>query len=238
MLKIAPALVLAFAGFGVTFSCGEDALKPGVPTLGLVAFYPFIAGAADASGNGHNGALLGSATAVGSLVLGDNAGDALSVPHTVLNGRGDFTVAAWVRIENLRNGSHHLLSGARAAEDNELAWWYRADTNEWVAGLASGSLPFTPNTAVKDGGWHHVALTRSGSSFRMYFDGQALGSAITLNADALTLDSGGLVFGQDQDVVGGGFDALQSWAGSMDNIRIYDRALGAVEVERLRHEAR
>lgn len=53
-----------------------------------------------------------------------------------------------------------------------------------------------------------------------------------------TLRGTGLSSGQDQDVVGGGFAANESWAGAMDNLRIYNRALSASEAGRVANEAR
>jgi hypothetical protein len=54
----------------------------------------------------------------------------------------------------------------------------------------------------------------------------------------LDIAPGGLVFGQDQDTVGGGFEADESWAGAMDNLRIYNRALTATDVAALAQESR
>jgi hypothetical protein len=53
----------------------------------------------------------------------------------------------------------------------------------------------------------------------------------TIVPDAqLVCDPNGFIVGQDQDFVGGGFDQNQSWAGAVDNLRIYSRALTAEEV--------
>jgi hypothetical protein len=47
----------------------------------------------------------------------------------------------------------------------------------------------------------------------------------------------GGVVGQDQDSVGGGFQAEQAFAGQMDNLRINDRAPDAAEALILSQEA-
>jgi hypothetical protein len=46
-------------------------------------------------------------------------------------------------------------------------------------------------------------------------------------------DGGALVFGQDQDSVGGGFDSAQALLGLLDDVRIYDRVLSLEEVQAL-----
>ncbi len=47
---------------------------------------------------------------------------------------------------------------------------------------------------------------------------------------------GGLIIGQDQDSVDGGYSAIQSWAGDVDNLRIYNRALNSTEIRALYEE--
>lgn len=97
-----------------------------------------------------------------------------------MDGLGDFTFGAWLRIDTLRDENHEVISGANAAEDNALSFWYWEETEEWVVD----------------------------------------------------------VFGQDQDEVGGGYEADEAWARAMDNLRICDRALGVEEVALLAAEPR
>jgi len=211
---------------------------PNVPTEGLQAFLSFSGDASDESGNGNDGTLLGGATASGELILGNNADDMLMLPSAVMDGLVDFTFAAWLRIDTIRGESHEVISGANAAEDNALSFWYRDHTDEWVVGINNGSSVLANDATIEDGEWHHVALTRSGTVAVLYIDGSQLGNAEDVGADTLDIDPGGLIFGQDQDEVGGGFEADEAWAGAMDNLRIYDRALEQVEVALLAAEAR
>jgi MSHA biogenesis protein MshQ len=211
---------------------------PNVPSEGLQAFLPFSADASDESGNGNDGTLLGAATASGELILGNNADDMLVLPSSVMDGLVDFTFAAWLRIDTIREESHEVISGANAAEDNALIFWYRDHTDEWVVGINNGSSVFASDSTIEDGEWHHVALTRSGAIAVLYLDGSQLGDAVDVGAESLDIDPGGLIFGQDQDEVGGGFEADEAWAGAIDNLRIYDRALDQAEVALLAAEAR
>ncbi len=217
---------------------GGDPTGPqGPPTNGLLAYLPFTGNADDSSGNGNHGTLLGGATASGALVLGNNATDMLTLPSSVMNGRIDFTFAAWLRIDSFRNNNHEVISAANANEDNALIFWYREQTDEWVVGVNNGSSAFATDASIEDGQWHHVTLVRSGSDARLYLNGGLLGGAVSVGSDQLDIDAGGLVFGQDQDAVGGGFAADESWAGAMDNLRIYSRALTAAEIQAVFQEA-
>ena len=211
---------------------------PGPPVEGLQVFLTFDGDASDQSLSGNDGALVGGATASGELLLGDNATDLLMLPGSVMDGLGDFTFGAWLRIDALRDENHEVISGANAAEDNALSFWYREMTDEWVVGVNNSSSVLATDATIEDQQWHHVTLTRSGSTARLYFGGTPLGDPVTVDAAALDIEPGGLVFGQDQDEVGGGYEADEAWAGAMDNLRIYDRALSVEEVALLAAEPR
>ena len=238
LLASMPLMLIALSG------CSDkDSTEPSnkkqlnIPTNGLMVYLQFGGNANDLSGNGNNGMLLGGATASGALVLGDNATDALSLPSTVMDNLHDFTFAAWLRMDSLRNASHEVISGANANFDNVLIFWYREHTDEWVVGINGGNNPFAIDTRIEDQQWHHVALTRTGSTASLYLDGTALGSPVSVGNDTLEIDPSGLIFGQDQDTLGGGFAQDQSWAGAMDNLCIYNRALGAAEVQTVANDA-
>jgi MSHA biogenesis protein MshQ len=239
LARILLVIVVALPLLAVISGCGgKDSTEPSkstnqlnIPTNGLLIYLQFEGNVNDASGNGNNGTLLGGAIASGALVMGDNDTDALSLPSTVMDGLHEFTFAAWLRMDSLRNASHEVISGANASFDNVLIFWYREHTDEWVVGINGGNNPFVVDNRIEDQQWHHVALTRSGSTASLYLDGAVLGSAVTVGNDTLEIDPGGLIFGQDQDVLGGGFAQDQSWAGAMDNLCIYNRALSAAEVQ-------
>jgi hypothetical protein len=181
--------------------------------------------------------LLGGASAAGFLLVGDNTTDMLTLPASVMDGLVSFSFAAWLRIDAIRGGSHEVLSGANAAEDNAANLYYRELENEWRIGLHGSEWAFTPDATIEDGLWHHIALVRSGSTAELYFDGVQLGGELAVSGTPLDIDAGGLVFGLDQDVVGGGFDAGEGWAGAMDNLRLFDGALTEVEIETFALEA-
>lgn len=85
----------------------------------------------------------------------------------------------------------------------------------------------TPQDEIKNS-WTHVAVTKAGNTVTLYINGAVVGSAnnITLNPSDLGITTnnmiGGSQFGNDPDVVG-----------SIDDFRIYNRALEQREIKAL-----
>ncbi|XP_060794927.1 neuronal pentraxin-2b [Neoarius graeffei] len=81
--------------------------------------------------------------------------------------------------------------------------------------------------SVNDGRWHHICITwttRDGL-WETYQDGQKLGSGENLAPWHPIKPDGVLILGQEQDVVGGHFDATQAFVGELSHFNIWDRVL-------------
>jgi MSHA biogenesis protein MshQ len=203
----------------------------------LIAFYPFNGDALDASGNDNHATLVGAATVTTYLTIGSNAVDRARLPYTIFEGLGDFTVSAWGRVNTVHSpGDQTLLSGARGGQDNDVLVIYNSDNAQW--GLAvNGSGPvFAPSADFSDQDWHHILVLRRGALARVYVDNVEIGSGLPITVVGTNLDPNGLIVGQDQDSVDGGYAANQSWAGDIDNLRIYNRALSTTEIRALYQE--
>jgi len=220
-------------------ACGDDPTEPeGVPTAGLVLFMPFTSSANDESGAGYHGTLLGGATANGELVLGDNDVDAVSVPGGALHDLVSFTFSAWVRLDVLRDQDRYLVSAGNSLQADEFGVWYRELTSQWVIGFDGDENGLLPDATLKDMGWHHIVVVRSFTIGALYVDGAQLGQPQLFPETPLAVDPTGLILGQDQDVLGGGFASDESWAGGIDHVRIYARALDFSEITQLFQETR
>jgi hypothetical protein len=225
-------------------TCAEDpvtpppAKPPQIPTNGLLAFYPFDGNALDASGNGNNATLWG-ATVTTFLTLGDNAVEYVALPDTMFEAMGDFTISVWARITTLHTrtgGIHSLISGAIGYQTNMLLLDFDPPSNVWALTIRGIGVTFGPSATMRDLGWHHVVALRNGSIGRFYLDGQEIGDGLAITDVVINVGPGGLLLGQDQDSVGGGFEGHQSWAGDLDNLRIYNRALNNSEINLLYKE--
>nr|XP_061830310.1 neuronal pentraxin-2-like isoform X1 [Nerophis lumbriciformis] len=86
--------------------------------------------------------------------------------------------------------------------------------------------------SVSDGRWHHICITwttRDGF-WEAYQDGERLGTGDNL-APWHPIKSGGvIILGQEQDIVGGRFDATQAFVGEMSQFNMWDRVLRPVDI--------
>ncbi|KAM6898502.1 neuronal pentraxin-2b [Lycodopsis pacificus] len=86
---------------------------------------------------------------------------------------------------------------------------------------------------VRDGRWHHICIswtTRDGQ-WDAYQDGGKLGTGDNLAAWHPIKPGGVIILGQEQDVVGGRFDAGQAFVGELSQVNIWDRVLKPAEIQ-------
>ena len=209
-------------------------VEPLLPTEGLVAYYPFNGNAKDESGNGNDGIIYGSTETIDYLYTENGVDDYLVLPASILNGVNDFSFVANVRLASIHESNFNsLLSAANSQQYNELRLTYKASINKWE--LNKGGTPdtFDANSIIEDGRWHHLALVRSGDIARLFIDGTEIGIGIPVSDSPLNIDKNGLLIGQEQDSLGGTFEGSQSWAGGIDEVRFYNRALTEKEIKTL-----
>ena len=236
--RIHPArrLTILFAVFSMS-GCSSDTPVFDTPVSlgeeGLRAHYNFNGGVNDSGPNGHHGALLGNATADGSLVIGSNNTDALSLRAAVVDGMSNFAFATWVRMDAFHLLPNQLISGSTAAEDDNFGIRYESGGDRWALVLLGETFRLPVNSTVEDMQWHHIAITTLGGvlfqkGVQLYVDGVAIEPVVPVSYfSALAVDAGGLIISQDQANVGGGFQEFSSLAGEVDELRIYDRSLDA-----------
>ena len=220
---------------------------PEIEALALVSLQvhlPFdeTAGTAaqDVSFNGRPGQLINGPVwqpgldALGGALSFDGVDDYVEIPgYKGMQGTASRTCSAWIKTSG---------SSANAV----IMDWGTSDAEQkWVFGLFStGELTvytwpsyIKTSKTVTDNQWHHVAavLTDDGtpnvSEIKLYVDGQ-LQVATANSTQALnTVPAGNVLIGA-YDAAGtkGGY-----FHGAIDDVRIYDRALKASEIEYLAH---
>jgi hypothetical protein len=113
----------------------------------------------------------------------DGTGDYLVSysPQTILNctfGTGDFTIEAWVNFATVGTNLGISDISPNTTTSNNSSWYlYRVSTNLIGFGVhGAGPIVSTTTTTVAST-WYHVAVTRSGTSLRMFLNGVIEGTA-------------------------------------------------------------
>ena len=151
----------------------------------------------------------------------DGDGDRLDIATggVLAFGADDFTLELWCYFEADENNAEHVLfSQASPADSVGVALSIYQNDLMWLAGVASswtfqrypGGEHFAAGS-VFAGQWNHIAVTRSGDTFRLFANGQVLDSY----TDSLTLpDSNALAS------IGGRTNFGQYFLGYIDEVRI------------------
>ena len=197
----------------------------------LLGFYEFeINGdiGNDTSPNGTNdGAVVGATQIIDGTrgnVLHLDGNDVITIPGTFGDPQS-LTLAAWVQLDAASGSSEVISLGNRVI--------LRLD--ETFSGLGvfgsfydgSNYLTTSSNTFIAGTGWHHVAYTIDGTTNEqtLYIDGIAVDT--TNHATAVVYASGDSALGRHAS------SPTYFLEGEMDDARIYDRALGASEIQAL-----
>ncbi|XP_063077169.1 neuronal pentraxin-2b [Engraulis encrasicolus] len=139
-----------------------------------------------------------------------------------------FTVCMWLRsTSTLGIGTPFSYGVPGQANEIVLIEWSN-NPIELLINDKVARLPFSLN----DGRWHHICITwttRDGQ-WEAYQDGQRVGTGENLAPWHPIKPDGVIILGQEQDMVGGRFDATQAFVGEMSHFNIWDRVLRPQDV--------
>ena len=199
----------------------------------LCLYLPFEEGTGtktkDLSGWGNHGTLVNGPTwtngRVGKCLSFDGSDDRVDCGQNALpTGNSPFTQEAWVKPNTMGTENDHSniicwgndannqkngLALANYAGVYKILHWFYNNDNGWTV----------PNLV---GAWHHVVVTYNGTSLTAYLDGASLGSQNPPSTPKVALTNA---------VVGYYANANNAFNGLIDEVRIYNRALSASEVQ-------
>lgn len=210
-----------------------------IPAAGLVAHWSFDDGIADCVASNDAGsapdALVGGgcpgdgpseeAGRSSTALVFDGVNDHLSVAGpSALDGQSTITFAAWVKSEGNGTEFQSLIDKRDGAIDGFDLYL----TPEGLPFMRVNDRAVRGSGNLLDGQWHHVAGTYDGSAMLLYVDGR-------LNAGRFA--AGQILDTQAELQLGRGYiQGRNLLRGSLDQVRIYDRALGHQEIEALAAE--
>ena len=184
--------------------------------------------ALDASGNANHGTLGGTnkptltVGKVGQGLLFNSS--SVTVPNaSSLNITGGLTVSAWINPSSLGGGYQTVLSkrGPGNTTDYELS----LDTTTGALIFYDGTI-YLSSYIPTINKWTHVTVTVDPSgNLTIYANGVSVytNTGVSLSANTASLFIG----------VGGGNGSGQFFKGKLDEVRVYNRALSAVEAQEL-----
>ncbi|RDB05620.1 LamG domain-containing protein [Runella aurantiaca] len=211
------------------------------PTNGLVAYYPFNDNAIDASGNNRDGGIVAGGYA-GVIPTTDRFGVAnrayafnglgghITVSNwNILAGNAPRTMMLWFKtsVSTTSSNFQSILSWG--------GWLSDAFSRIVIRKGGSGILGFDESNANQlfvrnqfqyyDNQWHLIAVTFDGSTLNLYLDGVSLQNKTT------TLNTSSNSFNYPSNLIIGSDESNGFFTGSLDDVRIYNRALTANEVQ-------
>jgi uncharacterized protein YjdB len=233
--------------YTVTNSCGSatatkvitvNAVIGGIPTSGLVAWYPFNGNAIDESGNGNNGTSYGTTLTTDRFGIAGKAysfngiSDSVTIPY--VRDSQNFSVSLWIYTSNFSNISYPIGLGINPfntvdpykgygigviSDGSECG--YTARSLVAFDGSSTCSNAFV-GSVVTSSQWHLVTYTNIANTGILYLNGVNVGTSTSMN-----------MLGILKLVVGFRSDKFGGFSGKIDDIAIYNRALTPTEVTQL-----
>ena len=198
---------------------------------GQVAAYSFDAGSgttlADVSGHAHPGTLSGpvwtaAGHSAGALTF-DGVNDTVSIADQAeLDLTTGMTLEAWVRPTSLGTAWRTVAFKEQAGHMSYALYGNTSTGRPTGQVYVGGQRDARASTALPVNAWSHLATTYDGATLRLYVNGSqaaslAAGGAMAISTGPLKL-GGNAVWGE--------------WfAGQLDDVRVYNRALSTAEIQ-------
>jgi hypothetical protein len=173
----------------------------------------------DSSGNGNNGTAIGTTSVDGKFDRAKGftgVGDYIKIPP--INLRDNITVSAWVYSDRFYQNGFVI---AKNPVNMQWSLFFEAGALKWRSvGVSNNVVCPAPVNSV----WHHIAASQAGTKANLYLDGKLRASG--------TLEPIG---NAPSEITIGRYDSpsFSYFAGRIDDVRIYDRALSGAEIAEL-----
>jgi len=218
-----------------------------LPVQGLIAYYPFNGNANDESGNGYNGMVNGATLTTDrfgnpnkAYYFNSSLNSTITTQFPGILGSNPRTISFWQTSDNTTNSISMGYGGSYSYNATPGSCFVLAvqkiNTNQVqaAADLKLGGISYV----INDNGsaWHHYCFIVPNISQPQTRDVQIYRDGILMTT--VNSDWGDVAINTVADVnfIIGQFVASQAFQGSLDDIRIYNRALSVQEIQQLYHE--
>jgi len=202
---------------------------------GLIAEYLLAWDTLDSSVHANHGVLHGAtwktatqeeARRIGQskyLSIGKNTVNYVELPDGIVNWLHDFSMSFWVKRTD--SASYYQVLNAY---NNKLLLGFYGNSVAAVTNAAYGDrIPTKTKFRYRKNSWNHYTITVEWDTMKVYENGVFLASKKRV---AKTIWwATGLVIGQEQDSYHGWYDANQSLAWDLANLKIHNRAVSESE---------
>ncbi len=226
-------LLIVMAVWWLMLIPGCNQAKPLDPLLkGLIAHFAYENNVKDSSGNNYDAEAHGNpsyvAGVIGHALFLDGKDDWLILAKRSHLLNGDFTISMWVSYGPQSFGSGYSALFIQSTEKNApwdgVSIFARPSILARLDGLHPLISKFS-NMADSDT-WHYLSLVKEGDKLSLYIDGK-LDKSITATHKKIIKPSPIFIGANHID------QKIQNYKGKIDELRIYDRALGASEIQKL-----
>jgi hypothetical protein len=225
---------LGFGGLGTGGDTPDSSAVAMAPTQNLIAYWPFdsiVGNAADDMVGGNSATCFGGTACpalapgiVGNAAVFDGAANmCLDVASLNAWSATAFTISAWVKSAALDGPVvvHEGYSGCPSPlMSTKLDHVGLTQLNTTTA----HNEAWTTAPVIAPGEWHHVAVWWDGTTQAVFVDGMCSCNTVPANQPALYID---------EFSIGCYPHASTYFSGEIDEVRIYDRALGIDEMTML-----
>jgi len=236
-------IVTAVDSVGETSSSTEVAAKPNIGQLAYLKFDEANGTRAIDSWGATHGTLAATAAraagkALTSVKLDGTATSYATLPTGIVKTLTDFTVSTWVKMDAISNWMRVFDFGNSTTQYMFLS--VQAGT-----ATVNGASTSIVRYAIKNGGtelnvsknytfplntWVHLAVTQSGNTASLYINGALVSTNTALNIKPSQLTPAGTTTGTSLNYLGKSQFNDPLLKGSIDEFKIYSRALSAAEI--------
>ncbi len=219
-----------------------NALLQLLTSNGLIAYYPFSGNASDESGNGNSGTVTSAVLTTDRKGIANSAyyfngsNSLITVPHNASLNALPLTVNLWFKTNQNTGGGGYAF----------VTKYYNTSGNGWTVSFITpsglfkgqylnnnnlGSVFAYSKSPVNDNYWHMVTVIYSLTGENVYIDNKLVASEIWIGTIGASTSTRNMLIGKVDDP-----GTNTYYNGSLDDIRIYNRALTSAEVAVLYNE--